>query len=73
MYFSDYGFASPADLYSVADTIIVRWNIQGQHYGPLEESNASHVVTLPIEGFFHRDDLGITVIPSEDVEDVEAV
>lgn len=70
VYFADYGFVSPADLYSVGDTCVIRWNEMGKHFLSLEESHASHIVVLPITEQFHRDDLGITVVPWSAIKSV---
>lgn len=62
VYFSNYGFASPADLYAVGDVIIIRWVAEGKHY--CEATAYMHVVDLIAHdsAMWHREDLGVTVV-----------
>ena len=69
VYFRDYGFVSPSDLYEVNGATIVRWNVEGQHFCNEVNSNCTYVLSIPhavqmIDEFWHRDDLGVTVIPN---------
>ena len=65
VYFKDYGFIAPADLYSVGNTVIIRWNAEGKDY--VDDPSYEHAVTIGFSGF-HRDDLGITVVPESQFE-----
>lgn len=64
VWFRDYDFIVPADLYEVGDAIIIRWNIQGKEYNnPTSESSCTHEVWI-VHGW-HREDIGVTVIKKE--------
>jgi hypothetical protein len=64
VFFQDYDFIVPADLYEVGDTIIIRWNPQGKEYTNVtNESSSTHDVWI-VHGW-HREDIGVTVIKKE--------
>lgn len=65
VYFENYGMTVPADLFSVEDCIIIRWNNANPFYGTVEEGNADYKVDYCFnsELWWHRDDLGVTVVP----------
>lgn len=61
--FEEYGFLAPADLYLVGDTVVIRWNPNGKTY-QYGESEVTHGARLT--NSFHREDLGVTVVPLGD-------
>jgi hypothetical protein len=65
VYFEDYGFIAPADIFKVGDCYIIRWNVEGKRFDA-ELSEATHQVdSFPYsDDWWHRDDMGVTVIPS---------
>lgn len=63
VHFMNYGYACPADIFEVADAYIIKWNTNGQSYEDIGFPKAvSHQVTLPVSAW-HREDLGVTVVP----------
>ena len=69
VYFREYGFVSRADLYEVNGSTIVRWNVEGKHFCNEVDSNCTYVLSIPtavqlIGDIWHRDDLGVTVVPN---------
>lgn len=62
VYFLDYGFSAPADLYAVGDAaVVIRWNVEGKRYGRLDDTTGvTHRVVIGDD--FHRPDLGMTVV-----------
>lgn len=65
VFFDNYGFKVPADIYEEANCYIIRWNGLSKDYCTSDDPEITHVVTLPVMGGWHRDDLGVTVIPRE--------
>lgn len=65
IYFRNYGMLVVGDAFQVGDTYIFRWNIHSIEY--TSDSRATHVVeTIMNSGvWWHRDDLGVTVVPNE--------
>lgn len=61
VYFDEYGYLVPADLYKVDYCIIIRWNTNGKEYVD-PGSEATHNVPTLRNGW-HREDIGVTVIP----------
>lgn len=60
----NYGYTVRADLYKVDNVFIVRWNTQSIEYGTTDKD--ANLVIDYIENsecWFHREDLGITVVP----------
>lgn len=64
VYFQEYGYMAPADLYVVADSVIIRWNVEGRQFINSDE-DATHIVY--IHHGWHRDDIGVTVVPKDQV------
>jgi hypothetical protein len=67
VYFENYGMVVPADVFQVGDTYVIRWNPGGRHYCKFEDSFADwNVIQITnSEVWWHRDDLGVTVVPRE--------
>jgi hypothetical protein len=61
VFFFDYDFVVPADLYVVGDVVIIRWNIKGRLY-ITPDTETTHEVTVGKDGW-HREDIGVTVVP----------
>lgn len=61
VFFAEYGYLVPADLYKVGDCVIIRWNTNGKEYGETEGQFTHNVPT--IRNGWHREDIGVTVIP----------
>jgi hypothetical protein len=66
VYFRNYGFIAPADLYKVRDNIIIRWTTAGVQYVP-NDADATFVVEYvnTSEDWWFRDDLGVCVVPED--------
>ena len=65
VYFSNYGMQARADLYRVGDCYVVRWNVHSVKYVP-KSSGCDYVVLYwSNEEVWHREDLGVTVVPKE--------
>jgi len=65
VHLENYDVIVAADLYSVGDVIIVRWTPQSYHQATPEDlKHATHSVRLVGHDLWHRDDLGVTVVPS---------
>jgi len=65
VYFENYGIIAAADLYTVGDTIIIRWTPQSYNQATREDiKQATHSVFLRGSDLWHREDLGVTVVPS---------
>lgn len=62
VYFRDYGFVAPADIYIVGDCYIIRWNTEGKEYVTSSSDPSWWMVTLLPGEHWHRDDLGVTVV-----------
>lgn len=65
IYFANYGMMVVGDVFVVMDTFVFRWNVNSKDYEEPSE-RASHFVELihDSESWWHRDDLGVTVVPS---------
>lgn len=61
VYFYGYGTVCPADIYQVADAIIIRTNCSAEMGFSTEVFKPTHRVNLH-PGCFSRDDLGIYVV-----------
>lgn len=75
VYFENYSFMVSADLYQVGDAIIIRWMPRSQNYIAEEHmkmEGATHTVAYIINSdiWWHRDDIGVTVIPASMLETV---
>ncbi len=67
-YFENYGMAVRGDTYQIGDCYIIRWVQGSQHFVPEEEiSGITHMVVEVQDPnvIWHRDDLGISVVPRE--------
>lgn len=64
IYFRNYGMLVAGDVYIVQDTYIFRWNPDSVQYVSNDE-NATHEVEYieNSESWWHRADLGVTVVP----------
>lgn len=65
--FTNYGKVLPADIYQVADAIVIRTHPNALDWGDgLENVKATHEVTSPFGGRdeFWRDDIGVFVVPA---------
>ena len=71
VYFEEYGFLVPADIYEVSDCRIIRWNNLGPQY-MMEPSHTHWLVWIGSDGF-HREDLGITIVPRGNCVEVPAI
>jgi hypothetical protein len=70
VHFVEYGFTAPADLYDVGNATVIRWNQLGQQYVQSQEQEdaATHQAYFGCDdNNFHREDLGVTVLPSHSV------
>jgi hypothetical protein len=65
VYFPEYGFYAPADLYLVGAAVIIRWNVEGKYYTTVDRAAASHQAIT--RNGWHREDLGVTVVPLLDL------
>lgn len=65
VYFWNYGFMAAADVFEVMDTLVIRWNPGSISYYSGPTDNATHEVLEVInsDSWWHRDDLGVTVVP----------
>jgi hypothetical protein len=65
-YFRNYGTIVRADLYMIGDVLLIKWNVNSVEYTP-SDKDADLVVEYieDSEKWFHRPDLGITVVPQE--------
>lgn len=73
VHFVDYGQTLPADLFQINDAILVHVNIQyalDTNQGTIDSSRATHEVKSVFGGGneFWRDDLGVFVVPIENVK-----
>ena len=66
IYFENYGCLVPGDLYKVGSSMIIRWNNQGIQYNA-NSNDATHFVESVgnSELWWHREDLGVTVLPAD--------
>lgn len=64
IYFANYGMMVIGDVYQVGNTLIFRWNVGSKDWEEPAE-RASHYVELIVnsEVWWHRDDIGVTVVP----------
>lgn len=67
VWFANYGYTVVGDLYAVGDCIVLRWNTNSIIYSSAIEAYASHYIEYIFSDhlWFHRDDLGITVVSRE--------
>lgn len=63
VYFENYGFRSPCDVYRVGDCYLFRWNDQGRYYEQPREKDWKVGLIIGSDQWWHRNDLGITVVP----------
>lgn len=63
VYFNDYGFVVPADIYVVGGCYVIRWNTEGKEYVTGTPDLSWWIVSLLPGENWHRDDLGVTVVP----------
>ena len=63
IYFRNYGMLVVGDVYLVHDTFIFRWNTNSIQY--TDDKDATHVVDTiqDSNSWWHRDDIGVTVVP----------
>lgn len=68
VYFQNYGYSVPADLYSVGNTVVIRFNAEGRVWKALDNS-VSHIVAQidNSDDWFMREDLGICVVHDAEV------
>lgn len=64
VWFSNYGFRAVCDVYEIGDCYLFRWNPPSKKF--TEPGDADWEVSLIIDSsvWFHREDLGITVVPT---------
>lgn len=63
--FPQYGTTVPADLYAIADAVVIRyWPQAWQRFDCTACGTQTHAVYLP-GGAFHRPELGVTVVPRD--------
>lgn len=70
IYFENYGMLVPGDIYAVGNCVIIRWSNVAPRFGDDELPNASHYVPFIVnsETWWHRNDLGVTVLPASMLE-----
>ena len=65
----DYGIYAPADLFKVANAVIIRFSFDPQEKGLFEPARpVTHIIHTMREDDFIRFDLGMLVIYSESIE-----
>lgn len=64
VYFYNYGMAVKADVYKARNCYVVRWNVNSRDYRDLLDGDWV-VRTWMGDQVWHRDDLGITVVPED--------
>lgn len=65
VHFANYNMAVPADIFRVGDCYVIRWNVNGQVYRELEHSDWAVAPYEDSAKVWHREDLGVTVVPKE--------
>jgi hypothetical protein len=70
VYFENYGFVVPADVYRVGNCLVIRWNVNGRAFLPVDNAFPTHIVRIIVdsEEWMHREDLGITIVPESYVD-----
>lgn len=65
IYFLNYGMWVVGDAFFVGDCFIFRWNIHSKQYENAID-HATHIVEdiAMSDSWWHRDDLGVTVVPA---------
>ena len=63
VYFENYGFAVPADIYEVGDCYVVRWSKEGKEFRESDVENDWVVMYWVGDAVWHREDLGVSVVP----------
>lgn len=63
VYFYNYAAAVRADVYKVGDCYVVRWNTQSVEYRNCQPGDWE-VTFWEGNTVWHRDDLGVSVVPS---------
>lgn len=64
--FEEYGFAVPADIFSVGDTYVLRTNPDVRFYNAPLPRAVTHVVTIGNVGFF-KEAAGVAVVPASNL------
>lgn len=64
IFFENYGYGVVGDVFVVGDCYTFRWNNRSVDYN-FKSDNATHIVRQieDSSSWFHREDLGITVVP----------
>ena len=64
VFFENYGMVVAADLFVVSSCVIIRWSIQSRIIAdPTYQGEITHRVA-DLRGCWHREDLGVTVVPA---------
>lgn len=66
IYFENYGMLVVGDVYFLGDCFIFRWNPLSKQFLPACPEIVTHYIDTIInsESWWHRDDLGVTVVPA---------
>ena len=68
VWFENYGIAVPADVYEIGDCYVIRWNPHGKVFRPAKDADWK-VAFCNASVIWHRDDLGVTVVPQDMVDE----
>lgn len=65
VYFANYGMRVVCDVYKIGNCYIFRWNVNSAEWGSPGTSDWEVSTIVNSSKWFHRDDLGITVVPTD--------
>lgn len=69
VYFENYGTLVVGDVFVIGSCHVIRWNVHSKQYISYDEgfAQATHLVMeiCNSETWWHREDIGVTVVPSD--------
>lgn len=64
VFFENYGMVVAADLFVVGDCVIIRWMPNSKRF-PADEGDVENTHQVrDLRGCWHREDIGVTVVPA---------